>query len=272
MLLLFQKPHLSLIRRQAIRVYGVGSDVRRFLGPRLSPFNVKARFWWKAKHALLSHRPPALLSFPFVQQVIERKRKCMKEGPGPPNHWNIRQRKTPQLSTFLSFFSRIVLQHNDEIKLEALCSLLCLAPCHSCSFSLSFSLSLSLSSVERQRRHGHAMRRRKRQYWFFGPQHSPPQSQRNPPPLSVLNWTPKHKAPSLIFTCCAPLFRKDTTVFLLKSRREEEKSIFGVFPAYNNCVFPQNNIQDWPDDMKISHEAFEEYAARIEQDDFEVCN
>ncbi len=29
-------------------------------------------------------------------------------------------------------------------------------------------------------------------------------------------------------------------------------------------------MQDWPDDMKISHEAFEEYAARIEQDDFEV--
>ncbi len=144
-------------------------------------------------------------------------------------------------------------------------------PCHSCSFSLSFSL--SLSSVERQRRHGHAMRRRKRQYWFFGPQHSPPQSQKKklPPPLSVLNWTPKNKARSLIFTCCAPLFRKDNS-FPPHKHKRRRKSIFGVFPAYNNCVFPQNNIQDWPDDMKISHEAFEEYAARIEQDDFEVCN
>lgn len=27
--------------------------------------------------------------------------------------------------------------------------------------------------------------------------------------------------------------------------------------------------QDWPDNMKISKEAFEEYAARVEQDDFE---
>ncbi len=73
--------------------------------------------------------PSASCSLFSVRSTRNREREKMHERrPGPvPSHWNIRQRKTPQLSTFLSLFSRIVLQHNDEIKLEALCSLLCLS-------------------------------------------------------------------------------------------------------------------------------------------------
>jgi len=32
---------------------------------------------------------------------------------------------------------------------------------------------------------------------------------------------------------------------------------------------PLSSTQDWPDDMKISASAFEEYAAKIESDDFD---